>query len=79
MKCKPPVNNSNRYLLCRVVRAPSIDEVQKHLSARLKGVDHHVLFELHANLRTLGMRLCHSQTPRLVQPEPTRPRTLQKK
>jgi endonuclease-3 len=46
------------------IRAPSELEVNDHLARALKDVDHSTLFELHSNLRTLGMRLCYASNPR---------------
>ena len=50
----------------RMMRIPQIREVQDHMMKRFdeEKVEHAALFELHANLRTLGMRLCHAKAPR---------------
>ena len=50
----------------RFMRIPHVTEVQTHLMKRFEAenIGHASLFELHANLRTLGMRLCHAQNPR---------------
>jgi hypothetical protein len=50
----------------RTLGLPKVSEVQEHMTAHMLKyqVDHATLFELHANLRTLGMRLCHASQPR---------------